>query len=96
MHTLAAHFHELLGSSREYRQWSVAVLDYSAESTRAGKPMRLAGLLPMVRQTPVCVLRKGERLASFGGRPSARLVDEWLGKLKMGEVAWERLQSDGQ
>ena len=90
MNSLARHFNELMQDDPQYRQWTAVLLDYhAASSSAAPKPPRLAALLPRVRTSPVCVLRKGTRLASFEGKvPSMRTVEEWLGGLKMGEVPW--------
>ena len=88
MHALARHFDELTSATDgEYRQWTTVLLDYHAELSQA-KTARLSALLPFTRASPVCVLRKGARVASFEGRPSLRVVEEWLGALKMGEVSW--------
>ena len=90
VHSLAAHFDaELRGGER--RGWSVALLDYSAESTRPGKPPLLAALLPRVRHSVACVLRKGCKLATFGGTAAPRPIDDWLASLRMGEVSWAEL-----
>ena len=89
---LARHFHELTKVAGEYRQWTVVLLDYHAAATAAERPPRLASLLSMVRQSPVCVLRKGVRLAAYNGKPSVGVVEEWLGNLRMGEVSWSALE----
>lgn len=92
MHSLARHFHELTSTEREYRQWTTVLLDYNSENSSVAKPERMSSLLRMVRTSPVCVLRKGARLALFDGRPSVGMVEEWLGSLKMGEVSWSPVE----
>ena len=91
---VAAHFALSLRGSSEYRQWGVALLDYAAESTREAKPPLLRALLPMLRTNPVGVLRKGQKLAGFGSVLTVRGVDEWIAKLRMGEIAWSTVDTD--
>jgi hypothetical protein len=94
MHSLARHFHEVTSSEKEFRQWSTVLLDYDkAVSAQAAQPPRMGALLPMVRSSPVCVLRKGARLATFEGKPSVRRVEDWVGALQMGEVSWSSVES---
>jgi hypothetical protein len=91
MHGLARHFDEFTTSTPEFRQWVTVLLDYNAENAKSQRPARMGALLGRARTSPVCVLRKGSRLASFGGRVSAAAVEEWLASLRMGEVAWASL-----
>jgi hypothetical protein len=93
MHGLAAHFGESCGRG-DWKQWHAALLDYNAEASSGGasRPALLQVLLPLCRTSPVIVLRKGVRVATFDGKPSVRAVEEWLGSLKMGEVSWATLE----
>ena len=92
MHTLARHFTDLEASAGEYRQWGTALIDYHATSTQEPKPPLMRALLSRLRKSPVGVLRKGQKLATFDGQPSVRQVEEWLGALRMGEVTWVNVE----
>ena len=95
MHGVAAHLEGVLGSSDDFRQWTVALLDYHAEAASAAqRPARLTSILSHVRHAPVAVLRKGRKLACFSGRPSPRQVEDWLTSLRMGEVTWLSVEED--
>ena len=91
MYGLARHLTELFSSAGEYRQWSCALLDYNAASKGAEASERLSAILPHARKNPVCVLRKGQRLATLSTVRSVSAVEEWLGSLRMGEVQWADL-----
>ena len=57
------------------------MLDFNKElnAGAAGRPPLMQVLLPLCRTSPVLVLRKGQRVATFDGKPSVRAVEEWLG-----------------
>ena len=98
MQKLAAHFAAVCAEGGEWRQWGVAILDYAAETGAQADGAELhptlRTMLPVLRASPVGVLRKGAKLACFTERtPSVGRVDEWLGSLKMGEVSWETVRA---
>ena len=90
-HSLAAHFGELFGSDR---QWSVCFLDYSSQVAlpTTSKPPLIRALLARLRSCPCAVVRKGTRIVAYSDQPTPARVEEWIERLKLGELTWQSLE----
>ena len=84
---------EARAGGAEWRGWTVATLDYAAEAARRPRSARMGALLPALRAAPVGVLRKGQKLATFGGQPTAGRIEDWIASLRMGEIPWRAVDS---
>ena len=94
MRTVAAFFAERFSDERS-RTWSVCFLDYSAQAQAANKPPLLRALLARLRACPCAVVRKGTRLVAYSEpRVGPGLVEDWIERLKMGELNWEDIAVD--
>ena len=93
MRALGAHMAELFGASVEWRGWQLCFLDYSSQVAlpTTSKPPLIRALLARLRSCPCAVVRKGQRLVAYSGQPTPGRVEEWIGRLRMGELTWESL-----
>jgi len=92
MRALINHFQEMLQTdSCEYRQWSLATLDMSLAMALENKPAILGKLVGRLRQCPFAVVRRLRSLVAYRGQAAPRPAEEWIARLKMGELSWESL-----
>ena len=91
MRTLAAHLSELFGCDL---QWSVCFLDYSSQVAlpTTSKPPLIRALLARLRSCPCAVVRKGTRIVAYSDQPTPARVEEWIERLKLGELTWQSLE----
>ena len=90
MRGLVAHFSEEVRGA-EFRQWSVAQLDFAREHGRDDKTPTTRELLTRLRRCPCAVVKRASKLAAHSGPPSARSVDDFIMSLRMGQVSWASL-----
>lgn len=81
-------------SDERSRTWAVCFLDYSVQVQAANKPPLLRALLARLRSCPCAVVRKGKRLVAYSDQPSPERVEDWIERLKMGELNWEDIAEE--
>jgi len=92
MAALMRHFAERSRDGSDgLRQWTLAVLDVSAALQVKDKDPLLKAVLGTLRASPCAVVRQAKKFCAYAGPASPWKVDDWLGRLTMGELAWERL-----
>jgi hypothetical protein len=94
MRAIGSFFAERFSEERS-RTWSVCFLDYSVQVQAANKPPLLRALLARLRSCPCAVVRKGKRLVAFSDQlVGPERVEDWIERLKMGELNWEDIAED--
>mmetsp|Transcript_64118 Transcript_64118/g.106586 ORF Transcript_64118/g.106586 Transcript_64118/m.106586 type:complete len:591 (+) Transcript_64118:629-2401(+) len=83
----------LMQDSVSSRSWSCVMLDMSREMANESKPALLSELLSTLRGSPCAVVRNRaqRKVVAYRGKASPRPVEEWIERLKMGELSWEHL-----
>ena len=83
---LAAHYVDHAAAS-----WAVRILDVAAENSADDKPPRLRAVLAQCRGALCAVVRKGQKIVVYAGAPVPARVDEWIDRLKHGELSWQEI-----
>ena len=77
-----------------FRQWSQASLDLSTMAEiRSGSP-ELLRIAERARQSVCAVLRRRSKIVLYQGAPHERALEEWIGRLRMGELSWNEIAED--
>ena len=71
--------------------WAVRILDVAAENSADDKPPRLRAVLAQCRGALCAVVRKGQKIVVYAGAPGPARVDEWIDRLKHGELSWQEI-----
>ena len=71
--------------------WAVRILDVAAENSADEKPPRLRAVLTQCRGALCAVVRKGQKIVVYAGAPVPARVDEWIDRLKHGELSWQEI-----
>ena len=66
-------------------------LDVAAENSADDKPPRLRAVLAQCRGALCAVVRKGQKIVVYAGAPVPARVDEWIDRLKHGELSWQEI-----
>ena len=83
---LARHFSDALSES-----FSVAILDVASEAAKQPHPAELTSLLRLLRSVPCVVVHSGRRVVVYEGHMTVAALEEWLARLRMGELHFQGL-----
>ena len=78
-------------TSTRRRVGAVRILDVAAENSADDKPPRLRAVLAQCRGALCAVVRKGQKIVVYAGAPVPARVDEWIDRLKHGELSWQEI-----